>query len=387
MNNIINSIIKLDEWIEENDYKGYEPFDGVSSYLRIFTFRNWFGERILQQLVLRCPFNIRPFIGIKPRYSTKGMGFLAKGFIRLWRIKKQKKWKDKAQYCLDWLIDNQSPGYNGACWGNNFDYASRGFQLPKFVPTLVWTGLIGQVFLDGYELFGHERYLDVARSSCDFILKDLPRESFNKGLCISYVPFKKLMLHNSNMIAAALLSRTYSIIKRKELSEVAGEAMSYSCNYQHADGSWFYGENETYHWIDNWHTAYNLDSLRWYIISTGDKRYLPNLEKGFDFYEKNFFEADGKPKYYFNELYPIDIQSAAQAIDTLCFFSDFDNEALNMAKKVANWTINNMQGKNGYFYYRKLKWKNVKIPMLHWGQATMLSALSHLYLIINQKRK
>ena len=43
------------------------------------------------------------------------------------------------------------------------------------------------------------------------------------------------------------------------------------------------------------------------------------------------------------------------------------------------WTIDNMQDESGYFYFRKLKWKNVKVPTLHWGQATMFSALTHLY--------
>jgi len=56
---------------------------------------------------------------------------------------------------------------------------------------VVWTGLIGQAFLDGYEIFGDERYLDIARSSCEFILKDLPRKKYEKGICISYVPLKK----------------------------------------------------------------------------------------------------------------------------------------------------------------------------------------------------
>jgi hypothetical protein len=49
-----------------------------------------------------------------------------------------------------------------------------------------------------------------------------------------------------------------------------------------------------------------------------------------------------------------------------------------MAQKVAKWTIENMQDKTGYFYYRDIGWKKVKIPMIHWGQATMVSALGHL---------
>jgi len=205
MKYLMNSIIRLDHWLEEHDFKGYEPFDGLSSFLRPLTFRNLFAERVLQQLILRCSFHIRPLLGVKPLMSTKGMGFLARGYSRMWKTTHELKWKKKATYCLDWLIDNKSQSYSGACWCNHFDYASRGGQLPKYVPTVVWTGLIGQAFLDGYELFGDERYLDIARSSCEFILKDLLHKKYEGGICIGYSPLdKKATIHNSNMLAAAL---------------------------------------------------------------------------------------------------------------------------------------------------------------------------------------
>ena len=68
------------------------------------------------------------------------------------------------------------------------------------------------------------------------------------------------------------------------------------------------------------------------------------------------------------------------AIDTLVTFSREDDEALDLALKVAKWAIENMQDSSGYFYYRILPLKVVKIPMLHWGQATMFEALASLLL-------
>ena len=38
-----------------------------------------------------------------------------------------------------------------------------------------------------------------------------------------------------------------------------------------------------------------------------------------------------------------------------------------------------MQDADGHFYYRDLGWIKNKTPMLHWGQGTMLKALSHLF--------
>ena len=70
--------------------------------------------------------------------------------------------------------------------------------------------------------------------------------------------------------------------------------------------------------------------------------------------------------------------SAAQAIDTLAFFSDDYAESLALACKVADWTFKNMQAADGHFYYRDLGWTKIKTPMLHWGQGTMFKALAHL---------
>jgi hypothetical protein len=56
-----------------------------------------------------------------------------------------------------------------------------------------------------------------------------------------------------------------------------------------------------------------------------------------------------------------------------------------MAKKVAAWTIANMQDDSGYFYYRRYPLLTAKTPYFHWGQATMFKALSHLLLAIGRK--
>ena len=153
--------------------------------------------------------------------------------------------------------------------------------------------------------------------------------------------------------------------------------MVYSCTRQLPDGAWYYGEASKHHWIDNFHTGYNLDSLHYYINATGDTTFDKHLTLGLTYMKEHFFEDDGRPKYFHNRTYPIDIQCASQAIDTLALFSD-DDEALALSKKVADWTIDNMQDPEGFFYYRDLGWRKIKLPMFHWGQGTMFKALSHL---------
>lgn len=374
---IENSLLKVEKWVEKHDYKSYEPFDGLTSYLRPITFGTVIGERLLQQLVRQTPINLRPVLGVKPLESTKGRGYMAWGYLKRFNVIKRKEYMDKAEECLDWLLKNKSPGFQKPSWGNHFDFTSRSGKLPKNEPIIVWTSLIGQVFLDAFEKTGDKGKLKIAEKICGWIM-DLPRELTDRGNCISYVAYTQSSIHNSNMLGAAMLARTARFNGNKNMKKVAKEAMEYSCSRQLENGSWYYGEKENTRWIDNFHTGYNLDSLKCYIESTGDKDYEKNLNKGFNFYKKTFFEVNGRPRYYDKRVYPVDIQCASQAVDTLAEFSDYDDEALVLGRKVAKWTIENMQDEKGYFYYRQLPGIKAKTPMLHWGQATMYKALAHL---------
>jgi rhamnogalacturonyl hydrolase YesR len=283
----------------------------------------------------------------------------------------------KADDSLDWLDHNKSRLYEKHSWGNAFDYSSRSGRMPRDESTIVWTGLIVQAYLEAFEQTGNKRWLAVAEDACSWIL-DLPRETTNTGTCLSYVAYKQSSIHNSNMLGAAALARTWKHTGNSEYLKAARAAMEYSCRRQLADGAWYYGEATKYHWIDNFHTGYNLDSLKRYIAHSGDEQWSDSLARGFSYFKDHFIEMDGCPRYYHNRRQPIDIQGAAQVIDTLTLFSDNDPHSLDIALKVARWTIKNMQDTDGHFYYRRYPVITAKAPMIHWGQATMFKALTHL---------
>jgi hypothetical protein len=367
-------------WLGRNQYSGYEPFDGLNSGLRPLTLGSKLGRQLLVQAVKRSPMNIRPWIGIRPATSTKGMGFLARGYMRWHKLRFEPEFRRKAGECLNWLRSNASPGYSGLCWGNHFDYQTRTYYLPAGQPTVVWSALIGHAFIDSFELSGNPSDLDDAFRICEFILRDLPRFSDEKGTCIGYVAHADVRVHNANALAAGMLARVYGHRREKELYDLAASAMSYTTGHQNEDGSWFYGEQPNLHWIDNWHTGYVLDSLLDYQSGTGDDRFQSACERGWRFYFGHFFLPDGCPKCYSDATYPIDIQCAAQSIETLCRFIDQDGQALPAAVRVALWTIDNMQDPTGYFYFQRSRRYVNRTPCFHWGQATMVSALASLLL-------
>jgi hypothetical protein len=378
---VFDSILSLYGWLEKNDYRGYDTFDGLNArFVRPLTFENMYLRTVLQQGVRRFPVNLRPLLGVTREHSTKGMGFLARGFIRLHKSTGTAMWADKAEFALQWLIKHQTPGYSGACWGNHFDYQSRTFYLPKGMPTVVWTSLIGHAFLDGYDHFQNDRYLQVAVNACEHILRDLSTYPDGEGTCISYIPGQNSQVHNANTLGASLLARTYSYTGNEACLELARKAMQYTAQHQRPNASWYYGEKANLHWVDNFHTAYVLDCFKRYSDSTGDHRFDENMLRGYEYWKKTFFLADGTPRYYDRKTLPIDIQCSSQAIDTLVYFSKQDPDSLPLALKVAQWTIEKMQDRTGYFYYRRYSpWLVNKTPTLHWGQATMVSALAGLF--------
>jgi len=65
---IYKSIEQLYQWLEANDYQGYDTFDGLNArFVRPFTFETRFGRTVLQQGVRRFPLNLRRIVQIAAR--------------------------------------------------------------------------------------------------------------------------------------------------------------------------------------------------------------------------------------------------------------------------------------------------------------------------------
>lgn len=112
---------------------------------------------------------------------------------------------------------------------------------------------------------------------------------------------------------------------------------------------------------------------------TGDNKYRKYIEKGFEYYIQNFFEANGMPKYYDNRTYPIDIHCPGQLLVTLARLHKIE-EYKEIAEKVIDWTIRNMQDRKGYFYYQLKPGISSKISYMRWSNAFIFNAMSHYLL-------
>jgi hypothetical protein len=376
------SLARLEDWLVERGFKGNDPHDALRSpLLRALTFRNrWIGVAWVQ-LLRRSPIDLRKRLFVEPGHNPKGMGLFLAAYVRRYRSTGEAKDRERVDFFADWLRRNRCTGFSEACWGYNFDWPNRAFFAPEGTPTIVNTAFIAQAFLDRYELFGDAEDLRLARSACDFILNRLARIADPPGSCFSYTPLDGRRVHNANMLGAALLARTAWLSRDARLMAPAREAVVYTMARQRPDGSWPYGEGRSEHWIDNLHTGFVLNSLKEYMQFTGDNRFEEKLWRGYDYWKREFFTANGEPKFYASQLYPIDAHVVAQALLTLLAFRDLDPEATYRAFALAQWGIAKLQDESGYFHYQiGRRWRN-RIPYIRWAQAWMFRALAECRMV------
>lgn len=376
----LDSFIKLNEYIIKNDFKGYEFDDFLGSpIIRFLSFGNLFLKRVFIQVGEISPINFRKILFIKKLDSYKARAFFAEGSAIMYEITKEDKWKELVIKHLIFLKENHNKNYQGYSWGNHFDFASRGGFFPKFIPTIVWTSKIADAAYISMKIIPEIESLcnDIVEGASKFIISELERIEDSTGICFAYAPGLVNPIHNSNLLGAATLAKYYERSKNLETYDLINKSLNWSLSRMNSDGSWYYGDSNKYKWIDNFHTAYNLDCLMDIYEIDNNLVNFEYIERTFNFWVNNFFTEEGICKYYHNKTYPIDIQSIAQAIETLSKVQRYFPDSKITLMKVVEWCLKYMQNSNGSFYYqiRKL-WKN-KIPYIHWGQSTMFAALSH----------
>lgn len=238
--------------------------------------------------------------------------------------------------------------------------------------------------MEAYEITKNKEYLETALTAADFVIKDLHRTPYAEGFLFSYSPLDgNDTVFNASLLGSRLLSFCYHYTKNEEYKTLAEQSIKACCAGQQPDGSWVYGMLPVQNWVDSFHTGYNLDALVAYQELTGDTKYNKYLEKGFEYYVNNFFEADGTPKYYNIKTYPIDIHCPGQLLITLARTHHLQQHK-ELADKVLAWAIKNMQSKNGYFYYQLKKGISSKISYMRWSNAFMFNAMSHYLLNITR---
>ena len=214
--NVSKPFARLKSYCEKEEFKGWDPYDGLNS--KVFQALPFFKNSALCRLILiqgfkRCPFNLRRIAMVPKQHNAKGIGLFLSGYCNLYNAVKKSPTLEKDCGTLqeiekqinelaELLISMQSKNYSGACWGYNFDWqARRLFLFPKYTPTVVATNFCATALMEAYEITKEKRYLDIALTAADFVIKDLHRTPYEGGFLFSYSPLEG----NDTVFNASLL--------------------------------------------------------------------------------------------------------------------------------------------------------------------------------------
>lgn len=361
------------------EFSGFDPFDGLESRVfRSTPFRRFRASRLVwQQLIKRSPVNLRPLLMVPKGLNSKGLALFALAAISRARTTDAEADRAAADSLIDLLLGSAIERERSLAFGYNFDWQSRAFFAPKGTPTIVPTAFAARAI---YEAGGPESN-ERLRKLGSFVMHELIRPvETDDEVCFSYTPLDQAKIYNASLLAGEALAYAGNATGDTEQLSLARKAVRFVLNGQADDGSWLYGPSDIHGWVDNFHTAFILDSLRRIsVLVPGMKDEVrQSIGRGLEYWIANFFEDNGTPRYFDRQRYPIDIHSAAAAIVTLSGLARDDERALPLARKVARWTIENMIGPDGNTFYQKRRFFTIKTAFIRWGQAWMAYALATL---------
>ena len=377
---ILNLAQQLTMALRKDGWKGYDPYDALTSpFLR--RVRSKWGRIAATQLLRYSPVNFRAFLGIKKGLNPKAMGLLIRALVRLHSQTGRDEYLGDVQNLLGLMIKAKvQQGAHGATgWGYNFSWQSRVLFCDEYAPNIQTTIIVAHALYEVIDagLFSPARLESLQElffAATGYLLMDqmLLFEDEHTAI-LDYFLGAGAVSINIQAQAAWNLLRAYELSGNDRCFELARKLIRFVESRQSPDGSWPYGVASCQGFIDNFHTGFILESL--YEC----RKICPNLVdeavlgRGYRFYLDNFFCADGAVKYYHDRLYPIDAHALAQTIITVWKLAAYDERSDFLLNRTINWTLENFYS-GQTFYYQKWPLYTNKIPYLRWVQAWMLYA-------------
>ena len=371
----------LKHYIESENFKGYDPYDTLNSPIPFHWLGKW-GPVLAIQFQKRNPFNIRKLLGIKKAHNPKAMGLFLQAYSLQYQQHKSEETLQKMEFFFNWLLENRTNGYDEFCWGYNFDWASPVKFLKKYSPTIVVSGFVAKGIFEYYQATKDPKAVEVLKSIGDFTQNQLAWTKNDTGFCVSYSTQTVDCCYNANMLGAELFARLFYLTNESNYKELAQKMTDFTIAHQQTDGHWNYsidiktGKERTQ--ID-FHQGYVLDSIHYVNKYCGENEaYLKALKSGTAYYFAKQFNKNGQSIFRVPTEYPVEIHNQSQGIITFTRLAYLSDNYANFATTIAAWTIQNMQNKKGYFYYKKYPFYTIKTPFMRWSQAWMLLALTEL---------
>jgi len=427
------ALARVLEWSAARDFAGYSKHDALNSpFLRTVSLDQRYLRLVCIQAVMRCPWNVRPLLGVPRARNPKGIGLFAHAYLDAADVVSRTgesvgnlsadACREKACGLLAWLIANASSqagpsdelrrsfglpgapaadrdgaGLQGLGWGYHYPWQDVGFFQPANFPNRVVTCWIGFAFLRAHEVTGEEKYLAAAREIAAFLLRN-PRvlHETDDQLCLSYVPLEEIdwAVMDVSALTAAFCARLASRPGMEEekdgLTEYARRLIGFVVDKQTDYGAWYYTWPSKASRIrhDNYHTGIILDCIADTMGFTARRDHEDAYRRGLDYYRETLFTAEGAPRWMNDRTFPLDVHGAAAGI--LAFSRAaryFAQEAsrrddaagqswAETSRKVLDWAMAHLYSGDGYFYYQAGRVFTKKFCLMRWCNGWMSRALA-----------
>lgn len=392
---IKKSIYDLYNYVKKENHIGFDPYDGLSGKMQRY-YNIKYLNIILLQFNLYSFVNLRKILGIKKGCANKALAIFSRSYFLLYLITKEKEFLDNAIKLFDILKErnllNNKDNYT--CSSHYFTYLAPGHYLTPSVPDIICTTEFVKSSVLAYEVLGKSQYLEYAEKGINYLFYNLLTSKTGYGCYFKYTPYEetKIVL-NASALALDAFSYFYKHSQNKKFLELGKKVARTLLHYQREDGAWpysIYFKNNLQYWQVDFHQGYIIDGLIHFFDCVAESDLTSKMKtalgKGIDFYCQKQYRGNGTFYYRYPIKYPIDIHNQAQGIITFANLFDFtgDYKYLELAERVALYTIEKMQDDEGYFYTHKYPLFTNKIPYMRWGQAWMMLALTNLLMALKK---
>ena len=378
---------KLFDYITGHGFKGYDPYDG--NHTRLGLLKKYYPARVLLTYLNKfSPVNLRPLLGISRSESNQTLAFLMRAILT---HKPNTTQADEfIQKTLDhFLVNSLQDIYGEHAWyglGYPVQMLKPRTPFDHTIPDVIATESCALAILQyAQQEENHEPLKEYITGAARYFMKHHLVES-DVHTFFKYYPDSPVhqVTYNASVIAAAYLLEVGLIEKKPIWTETAKKAIDFVIGNQHPEGYWNYRidlETAAEKQQIDFHQGFILDALLRFIQLDGNNPVAEeSYKKGLEFYHQKQFLPTGQSIYRYPRKWPVNIHNQAQGIITFTRAAEagFGDEYHHFARTIAQWTIQNMQDKDGHFYFLKYPLFTNKIPYIRWSDAAMAYALAVL---------
>jgi len=369
------------QYLIKSDYSGFDPYDGANSQLTLIN-NNKYGRFISTYLNKFSPFNLRYLFKIPVSKQNQALAFIGRAMI-----KDYKTYKEQIKYIADCLAqDTLIKSYGYHCWdAHGIPLQVRFAYKPVGKTDIVGNDAIGRFFFELYKADPKEQYKEFFISVCELFQSQL-KTNWNQKHFYRYTPhtLKHNWCYNASAIGASYVEMVSKSFLPDYDKTFTSQCLKDIIEHQKPEGHWYYSLNLDTGYEKpqvDFHQGFVLDAILDHMLLYGlEEPFLSSYKKGLEFYYQKQFLPNGQGIYRYPRKWPVNIHNQAQGIITFtrAAAAGIGEEYHQFARTIAQWTIQNMQDKDGHFYFLKYPLFTNKIPYIRWSDAAMAYALAVL---------